>query len=251
MADFLEGIFINPLSAIIFILGIYIVGVLSSLIYVIAFFQGRSIYVGLSSIRILPKLNEGYFDKINKLISIKDNQKRIISRVIQKNDDKENEVEYELFVSAPMTALKYIDSENYEKFRADVIEAIEHIKMSEGSEFIYSAFKRIKSYDDLEPHKIGTKKDLKALENSHNFLLIYPTSCATSALYEAGYAYALRKPSLYLIREGVTLPFSLLGAAAIDDLVTIVEYSSRENMLNILRNHLIEIFAATESEKNV
>jgi len=42
-----------------------------------------------------------------------------------------------------------------------------------------------------------------------------------------------------------------LGAAAIDDLVTIVEYSSRENMLNILRNHLIEIFAATESEKNV
>lgn len=64
MADFLKGLFVNPFSPIIFILGIYIAGVLSSLIYVIAFFEGRSIYFGLPSIRILPKLNQGYFEKI-------------------------------------------------------------------------------------------------------------------------------------------------------------------------------------------
>ena len=239
MVDMLEGLFVNPLSAIIFILGIYIAGVLSSLIYALAFFQGRSIILGFPSIRILPKLNEDYITK-------KDKKRRIGNRPIESFECEVKEIKYELFVSAPMTALRYIESENYEKFRADVIEAIEHIKMADGNELIYSAFTRIKSYDDLEPHKIGTKRDLRALANSNNYLLIYPTSCGTSALYEAGYAYALRKPSLYLIREGVTLPFSLLGAGATDELVTIVEYSSRENMLNILENHLIEIFAVSK-----
>ncbi len=161
----------------------------------------------------------------------------------QAETNREISSQYELFVSAPMTALKYADVD-YEEVRAVVVEAITYIERTKNSDLIYSALKRVIQLEDVEPSKLAFDKDMEALRRSQNYLLIYPAPCPTSALFEAGYAFALLKPSIYLVQHGVTPPFVLDGAAAHDAKhVSILEYSNLEQMLNILEKYLDDIFA--------
>ena len=66
--------------------------------------------------------------------------------------------------------------------------------------------------NSLDPQDMALTQDLEALPKSRYFFLYYPEKIATSALYEAGWALILGKPSIYITSAAKDLPFLLREA---------------------------------------
>jgi hypothetical protein len=69
------------------------------------------------------------------------------------------------------------------------------------------------------------------LSRSRVFMMIYPSQVASSALMEAGYALHQKIPSVYLVREGVHLPYLLESSTGLD-FVEIVDYDSFSDVVS-------------------
>jgi nucleoside 2-deoxyribosyltransferase len=48
---------------------------------------------------------------------------------------------------------------------------------------------------------------MEVLQNSGSFVMLYPQKLTSSALFEAGYALALGRPSLFFVRDEKDLPY--------------------------------------------
>lgn len=118
--------------------------------------------------------------------------------------------EYDVFVAAAMAG--HDGDEAYRKSREDVLSIVQTLQKECGFSSVFYAGIKLPDQKAFDPNDLALKKDLNALRNSRYFLLYYPERIATSALYEAGWALVLGKPSLYLVRDSDHLPF-LLGDA--------------------------------------
>lgn len=114
--------------------------------------------------------------------------------------------DYDVFLSAPMAA--YADDSAYVASRADVAKLFRAFTVECGMR-VYWAGERIEHMSDFDTIDVSVLDDLRALERSRSFVLVYPAKLATSALFEAGYALALKRPSHYFIRHREDLPFLL------------------------------------------
>ena len=128
---------------------------------------------------------------------------------------------YDVFISVPMTSVR---ASQYPQLRSNVLLLAEELKKDNSFERVYTAVERITRISNVEPSAIAARKDLEALERSRDFVLIYPTGARSSSLVEAGYALALRKPSVYLFRRDADLPFMLRKAAEAHKWVHMLQY---------------------------
>jgi len=72
---------------------------------------------------------------------------------------------------------------------------------------VYWSGEKIDSVAKFQSTDVSATKDLPAIERSRHFMLVYPKKLATSAIFEAGYAYALGKPARYFTPVFADLPY--------------------------------------------
>jgi hypothetical protein len=110
---------------------------------------------------------------------------------------------YDVFLSAPMAS--FTDDTQYQPFRTEVLKVIQALRDRGLS--VFCALEAIDSMSKFDTHGISAHEDIDLLEHSGSFVMIYPEKLATSALFEAGYALALGRPSLYFVRNEQDLPY--------------------------------------------
>jgi hypothetical protein len=72
---------------------------------------------------------------------------------------------------------------------------------------VFCALETIDSMDKFDTQGISTHDDMDILAHSGSFVMLYPQKLASSALFEAGYALALGRPSLFFVRNEQDLPY--------------------------------------------
>lgn len=110
---------------------------------------------------------------------------------------------HDVFLSAPMASFK--DDSEYQPFRAEVMKVIDALHRCGLS--VFCALEAIDSMAKFGTHGISTHDDMDILEHCGSFVMLYPQKLATSALFEAGYALALGRPSMYFVRNEQDLPY--------------------------------------------
>ena len=110
---------------------------------------------------------------------------------------------YDVFLSVPMASFK--DDSEYQPFRAEVLKVIHALR--ECGLSVFCALEPIDSMEKFDTHGISTQEDIDVLEHSGSFVMLYPQKLATSALFEAGYALAMGRPSLFFVRDEEDLPY--------------------------------------------
>lgn len=111
---------------------------------------------------------------------------------------------YDVFLSTPMAA--FSTDAAYQSARAEFKKVFDTLKQDCGLS-VYWAAENIEKMSDFDTLDVSVLDDLKALQDSGRFVLIYPQKIATSALFEAGYALALKRFSHYFVRDRDDLPF--------------------------------------------
>lgn len=124
--------------------------------------------------------------------------------------------EHDVFLSAPMAA--YADDAQFQAGRAGFKKVYDALTQDCGLR-VYWAAANITTMKDYQTIDVSVQEDLAALNASRYFVLLYPQSLVTSALFEAGYALALKLPSRYFVRERSDLPFLMRElAGAVPDI---------------------------------
>jgi hypothetical protein len=111
---------------------------------------------------------------------------------------------YDVFLSTPMAA--FSTDKAYQSSRAQFKKIFDALKQNCGLS-VYWAAEKIESISDFDTLDVSVLDDLKALQLSRQFVLVYPEKLVTSALFEAGFALALNRFSHYFVRDRDHLPF--------------------------------------------
>lgn len=72
---------------------------------------------------------------------------------------------------------------------------------------VYWSAEKIDTIAKFQAADVSADKDLRAIDQSRHFMLVYPKKLPTSAIFEAGYAYALGKPARYFASAFADLPY--------------------------------------------
>jgi nucleoside 2-deoxyribosyltransferase len=137
---------------------------------------------------------------------------------------------YDVFLSSPMSAFK--TDEDYKKDR-DVMLTLKKYLEKQKNFSIYYAGEHINSNISFENELVG-HNDFEAIKNSRCFIMFYPESIVSSVLVEAGYALALKKPSIYFVHNKEKLPFLLREAHHSYPNVQVFEYTDLEQVLRMM-----------------
>ena len=136
---------------------------------------------------------------------------------------------YDVFISAPMASVNQDEYEKMRRWVLDVHDTFERYK--------YTAFyagKHLMDRDEFEDPAEAVKADLKAVDESSNFVMIYPQRVATSGLVELGYALARNKRIWILIKNEDDLPYLMKKLDAAYDNVAITKYDNDDHFMNLL-----------------
>lgn len=145
---------------------------------------------------------------------------------------------YDVFLSSAMAGLH--TEEDYQKYRTEAL-LIENM-LNERCNFqsIFYAGRDLKTKVDFDAQNISLHDDFCALKESRYFLLLYPERIVSSVLFEAGWALALGKPSVYYVHDRDDLPFLMAqaGDASLTK-VTIYEYGEkgRQEICRLIERH--------------
>jgi nucleoside 2-deoxyribosyltransferase len=137
---------------------------------------------------------------------------------------------YDVFLSSPMSAFR--KDEDYKKDRDAMLRLKKYLENQKNFN-IYYAGEHISSSISFENELVG-HNDFEAIENSRCFIMFYPESIVSSVLVEAGYALALKKPSVYFVHNKENLPFLLREAHHNYPNVQVFEYTDLEQVLGIM-----------------
>jgi hypothetical protein len=137
---------------------------------------------------------------------------------------------FDVFLSAPMAA--FASDDDYKAARADIKKVFDALTVKCKLR-VYWAAEKVESMSDFDTLDVSVLDDLKALDDSRNFLLLYPEKLVTSALFEAGYALALKRHSHYFVRDRQHLPFlmrELAGSVEDVHIHTAQDWKSYEDL---------------------
>lgn len=146
------------------------------------------------------------------------------------------EFQYDVFLSAPMAS--FTDDSEYQPFRAEVLTVIHALHDCGLS--VFCALEAIESMSKFDTHGISALDDIDTLKRSGSFVMIYPQKLASSALFEAGYALALRRPSVYFVLNEQDLPYLMQRLPEAVTNVSILDsraWKTYEDIGNLLRRH--------------
>jgi hypothetical protein len=117
---------------------------------------------------------------------------------------KATKPKYDVFLSVPMASFE-TDAE-YKAFRAEAMKVVAALRDRCGLS-VFCALEGIKSMAEFDTHGVSARDDMDILHHSGNFVMLYPQKLASSALFEAGFALALRLPCLFFVRKEEDLPY--------------------------------------------
>lgn len=121
----------------------------------------------------------------------------------------------------------------------DLIDHIEAKLLELGYSNFFDARKTFEGGQIIQPPAEAAKEDFVAIENSKNFLLIYPFQATSSILIELGYALRDGANIIIIKKKDIKLPFLARELNAINnEQVTIVQYNNEADLLKKLsENH--------------
>lgn len=136
-----------------------------------------------------------------------------------------------VFVSSPLASVS-------PEQRVDVVKGARDIVAHLRTHFrVYFAGAERADGSNDQPSATAAREVTKELRACSAFVLFYPERCPTSAIFEAGMALVLRKPSLYFCKDREHLPFLLRDLSNVTSLVKIFEYRTVEGIIQLLRDH--------------
>ena len=226
VTEWLTGAFKHPLSLLFFVLGVVL------------------ILLGVSDGLNLPVLNQIVAAQPSRGIAL------LLGVVFcaisvwlyyHPPKDAGSSDEYDVFLSAPMAA--YTDDDEYKRARLEVKKVFDAFQTS-GFKVFWAA-EKVESIDDFDPKDLSIEKDLDAISESKYFCLIYPQRQLTSAIFEAGYALALEKFSLYFVKEVADLPFLMRDTTEVYSYVRIhdsSEWTTIDDIAKMIHKHKEQMF---------
>jgi hypothetical protein len=113
--------------------------------------------------------------------------------------------EYDVFVASPMAGLK--GNTAFQEQLQNTLAVIAALQSHCGVKTVYYAGKKITSAERFEPTDVAAEVDLEAIRKSRTFLLLYPSEIVSSVLFEAGFALALGRTSIYFVQDRLHLPY--------------------------------------------
>lgn len=112
----------------------------------------------------------------------------------------------DLFVASPMSP--FSDAE-YAASRESLISLVAELKRRFGFEKVFCPGIVVPSAASFATSYDSVAEDLAALRSASHFVLHYVNAVKSSAIFEAGIAYQLGLPSVYIVRERTDLPYLL------------------------------------------
>lgn len=114
---------------------------------------------------------------------------------------------------------------------------------------VYWSGEKIDTVAKFQSTDVSANKDLPAIDRSRHFMLVYPKKLATSAIFEAGYAYARSKPARYFTPVFADLPYLMRKLPARDGLPppavhSADEWNSYEDLAQLIRTNGRDWFLA-------
>lgn len=150
-------------------------------------------------------------------------------------------VKYDVFLSSPMAA--FTNDEEYKDDRKDTLRIVETLQDKCKFDSVFYAGRHIDSIDSFDAEDISIQNDYEALSKSRYFVMLYPKKIVSSVLVEAGWALALRKPSIYFVRNRDDLPFLLKEAAMAYPRVKVYEENGIDDIVKLIELNGEEIFS--------
>jgi len=142
----------------------------------------------------------------------------------------------DVFLAAPMAA--YETEEEYQASRSEVMKVYDTLQ--DKCDFkVYCALSHCPTKKSFEARDVSVKKDLAALSHADYFVLLYPRKITSSVLFEAGYALAQKKRSVYFVSNRNDLPYMMQKAASVYRYVIDHELPCENNLDSVV--HAIEI----------
>jgi len=148
---------------------------------------------------------------------------------------------YDVFLSVPMASFR--DDSEYQPFRTEALKVVHALHDCGLS--VFCALEAIDSMSKFDTLGISTHDDLNILEQSGSFVMLYPQKLATSALFEAGYALAKGRPSVFFVRNEQDLPYLMQRLPEAFTCVSILdsrEWKTYEDIVKILRHNAVHWF---------
>ena len=155
---------------------------------------------------------------------------------------------HDVFISSPMAA--YNDNKKYQLDRSKILDIIKVFEDKCNFKSIVYAGRDISSIYDFEAPDISVKDDLRLMKDSKYFVLIYPEKITSSVIFEAGWALALKKPSLYFLKNREDLPFLMRQSEQAFDTVKVYTYSNHKDILRLISKHKEVLFSGPAILKN-
>jgi len=140
---------------------------------------------------------------------------------------------YDAFVSAPMAA---VDDTEYEQVRKLAQTVVTCLQKDCGKKSIYYAGANIATRAEFEPNDAAVQEDIDAISHSEYFIMVYPAKIVSSVLFEAGYAVALNKKSIYFVKNARDLPFVMRRAEQALASVKLYDYDEVDDIVKVLKN---------------
>ncbi len=145
---------------------------------------------------------------------------------------------YDVFISAPMS---FDTDEEYQTFRKLCLEVKESLE-SCGFNHVYYAGEHYESMQDFDFNQQAAIDDLKALKLSKKLLFIYPQKMVSSSIFEVGYAYRKKLPSVYFYQNTADLPFLMQHLDGTSKSVSQYECETIQNIPKYIRKDGCKLF---------
>ncbi len=169
-------------------------------------------------------------EKILKLNYL--NSRDEITRALNVAEKERNGIEYDVFISAPMS---YESDSDFQKMKSTVKVAINTLKNCKSDFTYHYAGDNFETLSDFQTTRDSAEDDLTNLNKSRTFLMILPEQRMTSCFVEAGYAIAKGKRTVFMVKNKNDLPFILAGAESADGIGTrVYEYDNEKDLIRKL-----------------
>jgi hypothetical protein len=159
---------------------------------------------------------------------------RIAPALEQASAGTRAQIRHEVFLAVPMASVNDAD---YDLVRNEAIEVVKALEEKCGENCVFYAGRELASKLDFEAADLSAQADLDAIAASRYFVMLLPKKVASSVLFEAGVAVALRKPSLYFVRERDDLPFLMQQVEQAFPWVKLYECATLSEVTRLVRKH--------------
>lgn len=139
-----------------------------------------------------------------------------------------------IFITSPMST--YTD-EQYLDVRGEIMKTVSLLRATDSIADVYYFNERYESLEEFENADLSVPEYFNSLDQCDYFVLIVSEAQFSSIHFEAGYAFAKGKKSIYFIRDADCLPFlTRLAAYAYPHIIRTYEYSTYMEIGKVLTN---------------